>query len=196
MKRSQIIFSVIVALIMCLWIVVQEVNSAKAQESIEALAQQNEALQQQIHETQQTAEERIEELTAQVRQLWQDMRAIQSRGSDAPRQKLTYLGEYTVTGFCPCEKCCGKWAKNRPGGKVYGAGGIELIPNVSVAAPLPIGTRLMINGKEYIVHDRTADWIVEKYNSKVIDIYKPTHAEAWNVGNGKHDVWMIEEDAA
>ena len=36
------------------------------------------------------------------------------------------LGEYRITAYCACEKCCGEWAKNRPGGIVVGAAGIEL----------------------------------------------------------------------
>lgn len=24
-----------------------------------------------------------------------------------------YLGEFRVTAYCSCEKCCGEWAKNR-----------------------------------------------------------------------------------
>jgi hypothetical protein len=116
---------------------------------------------------------------------------LASRAGNLEKERLTYLGEYTVTGFCECEICCGKWALNRPNGIVYGSSGVELIPDLSVAAPLPVGTRLQIDGKEYIVHDTTADCIVDRYDGKVIDIYKPTHKEAWNVGNDKHEVWMV-----
>lgn len=92
------------------------------------------------------------------------------------------LGEYIVTAYCPCEKCCGKWAKNRPNGIVYGAYGIELVEGVSVAAPFPEGTVLLIEGREYIVHDKTAERIVRRYNGKIVDIYFQNHETALKFG--------------
>lgn len=93
------------------------------------------------------------------------------------------LGEYTITAYCSCEKCCGKWALNRPGGIVYGAYGIELVPGLSCAAPMPCGTILEIEGLgTYIVHDATADWIVERYQGKIIDLYFSEHGQAVDFG--------------
>ena len=74
----------------------------------------------------------------------------------------TCLGEYTITAYCPCEVCCGKHASNRPNGIVYGASGEKLIEGVSVASPLPFGTKVLIDGHEYVNQDSTANWIVEK----------------------------------
>ena len=62
---------------------------------------------------------RIDELTAQVRLLREDIDRTadkQNRGGD----RLVSLGMWKRTGYCSCEKCCGKWALNRPGGIVYG----------------------------------------------------------------------------
>ena len=50
------------------------------------------------------------------------------------KPKKTYIGEYTITAYCPCYKCCGKYALNRPNGIVTGAAGIELKEGVSVAS--------------------------------------------------------------
>src|SRR5690606_7883261 len=30
---------------------------------------------------------------------------------------------FKATAYCPCEKCCGDWVKNRPNGIVYTANG-------------------------------------------------------------------------
>jgi 3D (Asp-Asp-Asp) domain-containing protein len=103
------------------------------------------------------------------------------------------LGEYIVTAYCPCEKCCGKWAKNRPNGIVYGAYGIELVEGVSVAAPFPEGTVLVIEGREYIVHDKTAEWIVRRYNGKIVDIYFGSHQKALEFGKKALEVRMQNE---
>ena len=103
--------------------------------------------------------------------------------ADRSGERLTSIGKWKVTGYCSCEKCCGKWALNRPNGIVYGRDGkTELIPDVSVAADLPFGTRLMIQGKEYIVHDKPAEWVIEA--GKVVDLYCGSdHEAAWDVGN-------------
>ena len=149
---------------------------------ISALTAQNQALQQDIaalHATMDKQACELRELSDQLRELSQKT----SRGGDVEREpQLTSLGTYTITAYCSCEICCGDYAKNRPGGKVYGAAGVELTPGVSVAGWLPLGTRIMIDGHEYIVQDRTAKWVREKYDGKIIDIYFDDHAEALSWG--------------
>ena len=108
--------------------------------------------------------------------------------------ELTYLGEYTITAYCSCEKCCGVWAKDRPNGIVYGAAGIELAEGVSVASTLPFGTQIIIDGVgQYIVQDRTASWIAEKYDNKIIDIYFENHEDALNFGKQYHEIYILNE---
>lgn len=107
----------------------------------------------------------------------------------------TLLGKYRITAYCSCEKCCGSWAKDRPGGIVKGAAGIELTPGVSVASPLPFGTELYIAGYgEVIVQDRTANWVVEKYNGEIVDIYFNNHEEALNFGVKYANVYQFESE--
>lgn len=104
------------------------------------------------------------------------------------------LGKYRITAYCACEKCCGEWAKKRPNGVVYGAAGIELKAGVSCASPLPFGTVVEVEGLgEYIVHDRTAAWVAEKYDNKVIDIYFDNHEAALRFGLQNLNVYLKEE---
>ena len=106
----------------------------------------------------------------------------------------TDLGIYTITGYCACEKCCGKWAQNRPNGIVYGAEGTELISGVSVANNgFPFGTRLFIEGwGEVVVQDRTASWVNDKYNGKILDIYFDSHEQAVEFAKREMNVGLIE----
>lgn len=106
----------------------------------------------------------------------------------------TDLGTYTITGYCACEKCCGKWAQNRPNGIVYGAEGTELISGVSVANNgFPFGTRLFIEGwGEVVVQDRTAGWVNDKYNGKILDIYFDSHEQAAEFAKREMNVGIIE----
>ena len=104
-----------------------------------------------------------------------------------------YLGEFRVTAYCACEICCGQWAENRPNGIVYGASGEPLVAGVSCASPLPFGTVLEVEGVgTYIVQDRTASWVVDKYGENLVDIYFDDHQAALEFGLQYHDVYMKE----
>jgi len=133
----------------------------------------------------------IDELAEQLDTIQQQIDRKQDK-TDRSGERLTSLGIYNVTGYCKCAKCCGKHALNRPDGKAYGADGTELIPGVSVAGWLPMGTRIMIDGQIYTVQDRTSGKIRERYGGKIIDIYCETHAEAWDVDNTRWEVWLVE----
>lgn len=95
------------------------------------------------------------------------------------------LGEFKLTAYCSCEKCCGVWAKNRPTDKngnviVVGSVGIPLVPGVSVAVDpsvIPYGSLIEINGKEY-----SADDCGGAINGNRIDVYFAEHEEALRFG--------------
>lgn len=114
-------------------------------------------------------------------------------------------GSCRITAYCACEICCGEWAKNRPLDEngnpiVYGASGQVLTPGVSVACSLPYGTEIQIDGLPgtYIVEDRTAEWIQDKYNGMTVDIYMPTHESCYELLSGKPewmDVYILEAES-
>ena len=89
--------------------------------------------------------------------------------------------ECVITAYCPCEKCCGKWALNRPDGVVYTASGEVAQEGVTVAADwdvYPAGTVLYIEGMgEYIVQD-----VGGAVNGNHIDIFLSSHEKAVNFG--------------
>lgn len=107
-------------------------------------------------------------------------------------ENITFLGEYTITAYCSCEICCGKYALNRPRGIVYGSSGEILQEGISVASNLPYGTEIIIAGEEYINQDKPADWIIEKYNGMIIDLYFENHDNAVAYGKQVHDVYIKE----
>ena len=112
-------------------------------------------------------------------------------------------GSCRITAYCACEICCGEWAENRPTDAegnpiVYGASGNVLTPGVAVACSLPYGTEIQIDGLPgtYIVEDRTAEWIQDKYNGMTVDIYMPTHEACYDLLSGMPewmDVYIVEE---
>ena len=101
------------------------------------------------------------------------------------KKEPTYisLGYAKITAYCSCKKCCGKWALNRPKDEngndiVYGASGNVLVPGYSVAVDpkvIPYGSKVYINGQEYIAHDCGG-----KIDGNDIDVYFSDHKEAWD----------------
>ena len=93
---------------------------------------------------------------------------------------LRSLGEYRLTAYCPCEKCCGPYAADRPvddfGNElVIGASGTLLEAGKSIAVDptiIPYGTKVVINGHEYIAQDCGG-----AIKGNRIDIYFENHEE-------------------
>ena len=81
---------------------------------------------------------------------------------------LVCLGSFSITYYCPCEKCCD--VANRPT-----ASGVMPTAGRTVAADksIPFGTRLIIDGHEYVVEDRGG-----LVTGNHIDIYCSSHEEA------------------
>lgn len=113
-----------------------------------------------------------------------------------------YIGQCRITAYCACVKCCGSWANNRPlddNGNpiVIGAAGEELVNAVSVAGRWPFGTKLKIDGFDttFIVQDRTAQSIQERYNGQVVDIYISDHDACYDFLEGYPewaDVYIVD----
>lgn len=107
--------------------------------------------------------------------------------------ELESLGEFKLTAYCSCEKCCGQWALDRPVDEeghqiVIGASGEELIEGVSIAVDkevIPYGTTVVINGKEYIAHDCGGS-----IKKKRIDVYTSSHEAALEFGVQYAEVFM------
>ena len=105
-----------------------------------------------------------------------------------------YLGEFVLTAYCPCEKCCGQYGVNRPIDEngdliVYGAYGQRLEAGVSIATdPNVIGFNqdVYINGVVYKAHDTGGN-----IKGDQIDIYMAGHDEAVEFGVQYADVYLI-----
>lgn len=92
---------------------------------------------------------------------------------DAPQETRTCV--FTVTAYCPCEKCCGAYANG------YTATGEKAIQGVTIAADpdvLPMGTEIELDGHTYTVQD-TGGAIA----GNRLDLYFDSHEDAlrWGV---------------
>jgi 3D (Asp-Asp-Asp) domain-containing protein len=114
-----------------------------------------------------------------------------------PEYIYTSLGEYRLTAYCACEKCCGYWATVRPKDEdgnpiVYTANQSIAKQGVTVAADtsvLPFGTVLLIDGHEYIVQDRGGS-----IKENRIDIYFESHEEALQFGVQYKEIFIKEKN--
>lgn len=81
---------------------------------------------------------------------------------------------WRISAYCPCEKCCGKWADG------YTASGKPAVGRIIAAPPeIPFGTTIYIKGYGYgVVQDRGG-----AIKGKRLDVLFPTHEQAleWGV---------------
>lgn len=94
-----------------------------------------------------------------------------------PDRVLVSLGEYRISAYCPCKKCCLKSDGITASGTQATEGRTAAMNGV------PFGTKIVIDGHEYTVEDRGGG-----LGSKIIDIYFNTHEEALNSG-----LWVMRE---
>lgn len=117
---------------------------------------------------------------------------------NAAAHEYVSLGEFKLTSYCACEKCCGYWATIRPVDEngepiVYTASGAVARQGVTVAADtdiLPYGTVLLIGGEEFIVQDCGGG-----VNGKHIDIYFEDHQAAIEFGVKYKEIFKEGEAA-
>lgn len=91
--------------------------------------------------------------------------------------------QYTVTAYCACSKCCGKWADG------ITASGKPAVQGVTIAASrsIPFGTKLNIEGVGVrVVQDRLA----ARYDSR-IDVFFNDHKAALKFGKRNLNVEVV-----
>lgn len=95
------------------------------------------------------------------------------------------LGQFKLTAYCPCSKCCGKWA----GGIT--STGVTAQANHTIAVDptvIPYGSKVCINGQLYFAED-CGGAIKENH----LDIYFDTHQEASDFGVRYAEVYLVVE---
>lgn len=110
------------------------------------------------------------------------------KGVDTQAIKPVSIGKFKLTAYCPCEKCCGKWANNRPNGIIYGAIGEKLKEGYSIAVDpniIPYRTEVIINGIIYKAQDCGGS-----IKGNEIDIYFENHDDALDFGVQYSEVFI------
>lgn len=93
----------------------------------------------------------------------------------------TYLGDFTLTAYCNCSKCCGSWS-----GGATASGTMPAAGRTVAMGGVPFGTKLLINGNVYTVEDRGTGY-------GHVDIYMDSHSAALQFGSQKAAVYQLNE---
>ena len=92
-----------------------------------------------------------------------------------------YIGECTVTAYCPCSECCGRWADGLTAtGLPAGPGIVAVDPEV-----IPLGSTVIIDGLKYLAADVGV-------SGKHVDIAVSSHEQAVELGVRSEKVWVSE----
>lgn len=103
---------------------------------------------------------------------------------EAPALNEIHLGDFKLTAYCTCSKCCGQWADG------ITATGTKATPGRTVAVDpdvIPLGSKVFINGFEYTAEDTGG-----AIKGHRIDILFPSHQEALNFGVQYGEVSIIK----
>lgn len=108
--------------------------------------------------------------------------------SPLARAEWKPLGTWTIRGYCPCVRCCGK-RDGRTADGTYAPGATERV----LAAPreMPFGSRIWIEGVgEGIVHDRGG-----AVKGQRLEIFFKTHEAAlrWGAEQRRVLLWVDEK---
>lgn len=88
-----------------------------------------------------------------------------------------------VTGYCPCSYCCGEWAHLNPG--ITASGTVAKYGTIAAPSCIPFGTKMKIEGYGDMIFtvEDTGSAVVYDDGIYVIDMWMPTHEQAYAVGN-------------
>lgn len=102
---------------------------------------------------------------------------------DADGHRLEYLFEATITYYCPCSRCNGKWGPIDGFGNPLEWGCVAVDPHV-----ISLHTKLVIDGYDAVFEARDTGSGVD---GRHIDVFVPvSHSEALKMGQGeKRKVW-------
>ena len=100
-------------------------------------------------------------------------------------ESRVYLGNFKITHYCACTKCCGKNAQGiTASGKV-----VEENKTIAVdPSVIKLGSKVYIDGYGYMEAQDTGSAI----KGNIIDVYVADHQEALNLGVVYKDVWLVK----
>lgn len=136
-----------------------------------------------------------EQVAGELEEIFREQYAIQT---ESRRETVTEtrtvrvgesLGQVVTSGYCNCTICCGQWS----GGPT--ASGAMPTPNHTIAVDannpfVPMGTKVVMNGVEYVVEDTGA---FARYGVQ-FDVYYGDHATASAHGHQTWEAYIADDN--
>jgi len=144
------------------------------------LASVEEQYQVQLQQAERTRDQAVRELRTLALQTAEARQALMEQAAAYEAlENYRYIGECTVTAYCPCEQCCGRWADGLT------ATGIPAGPGVVAVDPdvIPLGSTVVIDGQRYLAADTGV-------NGLHVDICLPDHRDTIAFGVQTAEVWI------
>lgn len=99
------------------------------------------------------------------------------------------LGQVVTSGYCSCSICCGQWAGGPTASGVYPTANHTIAVDASNPF-VPIGTKVVMNGVEYVVEDTGA---FARYGVQ-FDVYYSDHASASAHGHQTWEAYLADDN--
>lgn len=100
------------------------------------------------------------------------------------------LGEFELTAYCPCYRCCGKYESDPEyrytATMTYATEGRTVAVDPDV---IPLGSILYIDGHRYVAED-----VGGAIEGNIIDVFFETHEAALEFGRQTKTVWIWRAD--
>lgn len=135
------------------------------------------------------AVEQLGGMAQKVEALEAELDALKSAQAQTQSNNMTggqyiSLGEFTLTSYCNCERCCGKWADG------VTASGLPAEPGIIAVDPdvISLGSYVMIDGVEYLAADTGG-----AIKGNRIDVFCEDHQSALEYGVQSHEVYLVAE---
>ncbi len=151
--------------------------------SLEASRQEDAArYQAQIKSAERTRDLAVERLESVVLRAETDRQArVEQAAAYEAIGVYQYIGECTITAYCPCEACYGRWADGVTAtGLPAGPGVVAVDPQV-----IPLGSTVIIDGQRYLAADTGG-------TGTHVDVCLPDHAATVEAGARTAEVWVAE----
>lgn len=154
----------------------EQINSEET-EKVAVLTKQKEQLETNLESARQRNVDlrgRINGNREEIEQLEIELEQVKSKG-----RTITVK----VTGYCPCSRCCGEWAYLNPG--ITASGTVAKYGTIAAPPSIPFGTKMKIEGYGDMIFtvEDTGSAVVYDNGIYVIDMWMPTHEQAYAVGN-------------
>lgn len=122
-----------------------------------------------------------------LRQVFDEMNSLEDKTVTTTIQAGQSLGNVVTSAYCACSICCGQWA----GGPTASGAMPKADHTIAVDAAnpfVPMGTRVIMGGREYVVEDTGA---FARYGVQ-FDIYFDNHTAASNWGHVMMEAFLAD----